>query len=395
MSDDDKGRKGKPQRQGSVSADDPDLVEWFNRLWARKEYPERAELYQVFGARKLDRGELVWHEDFKGNNAPSIEEVTRMCNELLEAAQHDVDAARREGFFQISVRDRSRSGQPLTRRVGPLQPKRTYAVTRDGDLRHVGGSGEPDDEDLRFGPMTLAALKEAHEQVKWDKTRNDRVLGDVLQLLQQELNENRKLLGTLFGERMRDFVALQDALDRKDEREEAREWRKMKRELARDGLRTARSVFPMLFDRRSAPERVQSEVEEAGEVDEVSEAPTPRPGVRDYGDSLERKACEDLLKDVEDTGLSAALFGDWDTGPDGKPRQAKAGVFSAEQLRVIAGVSRGKLAASALDALLPDSGDPRAVTPAQMQAASAAGVTDGTAMGVLSLFELRKRAREK
>ena len=377
MSADEK-KKGRPARTGSVAPEDANLATWFHALWHRGEFPERVEVWQIFGKSKQVRGELVFHQDFKDFKELDVEQSTKLSNDVIAAAQDDCDARERKSDFQIAVVDRNRKANPLTKRLGPFMPKRLYLSSGDGS--------DDDDEDLRSGKsLALSYIKEAFEQVKWDKSRGDRNLGDLLLLQRETIREQRDWIDRMMGERMQFFAQLQDAEDRKLDRDANRNWLELKIALARDGIRTARNLLPGIFASAGDEAIVQArqDPQQASNAAATAKAPP----------SAEQALVDNFLHDCEDTGASVALFGDWVLDEAGRMTQTKPGIFTARQFAILVGVKERRLLPSAPLALVPDSGSPDAVT---MEQASKAQphLTEGTGMALAELMGLLKRRRE-
>lgn len=374
MSDkEDKGRRG--QRTGSVVAADPELTTWLHALWARGEPPDRVELHQAVGRHKQLRGEMIYHQDFKPNSKLDVEQANRLANEIVSAAQNDCDCAERRSSYQIAVTDKNRGAQQLVRRLGPLMPKRPQLVAR-------GQLDEEDDEDgvrLDGKSLALAYTKEANEQTRWDRQRYDTVIGGVLVMQQTIIQDQRKFLDDMMRRQMEMFQQLEEAKSQEADRAVARKMAEFKVTLLEDGLRTARNLLPGLF-----------QAAQGGGPAQGGGAPERR----SYGFSPERALVDNLLTDCEKTGISVKLFGDWGVGEDGKPKLlGEPGIFTPPQLRVLLGVQGGHLPPEALDALMPDSGDPRAITQDQIMRAQPL-MTEGTGTALLQLVGLRQRVRE-
>lgn len=391
-----------PPRTGSTAPEDEDLTTWLHRLWARNEPPERIELWQVFGRNKLDRGAMVFHEDFKPNANLDPEQANKLANEIIASAKNDCASVGRQQHYQIAVIDRHRRSSPLIRRLGPIMPEPTFLV-KTGER---GGTDDFDEED-EDGPqshksLSLAYTREANEQTRWDKRRYDAVMGDLLTLQSSIITQQQTWVDKMMGERMTFFAQLQDSLDRQLDRDNAREWAKLKVTLARDGLRTARNLLPGLF----GPSGTEGEPGpgQGGSNGQTSIGSGNGTGAVEknnalidrFGGSPERAIIDHFLFDCEEAGMNVALFGEWEER-DGyvEPIEGKPGIFSPQQYAVLIGVRDGKLSPSALDAILPNSGDPKAITQEQViRAQSLEGMTDAIGMSIIELVGLRQRRRE-
>ena len=376
--------------QGSVAPEDKDLTIWLDRLWARNEPPARVEVWQVFGRNDLTRGEMVFHEDFNPKDKRDIEQTNKLSNEILAACQHDCDSKHRPkpASYQLAVIDRNRTSSPLVRRIGPLQPKRNYALARGGD-----GDGEldGDDEPLNVRNLELAQIKAAFDETRWDKQRNDRILGDVLLLLRDNVVESRADNRHLMGQVMDMFGRLQEADDRRLEREIRLEKERFSIGMKKELMRSARNLLPGFFGGGGGGGETPPAVTSNGHTNGDDSAPQ----ATTYGKSPERTLVDNFLHDIEEEGeeLNIALFGDFEER-DGKMVQVQPGVFRFPQYRILVGVRDGKLPVSAVDQLMPESGHANAITMDQIKGASDAGVTEGTAMAILELVRMRRAAKE-
>ena len=370
----DRQRGGRGQRTGSVHAADPDLTTWLHALWARNEPPDRLEVHQMFGRNKALRGEMIHHVDFKPNAKLDVEQVNRLANEIVAAAQNDCDSVERKSSYQIAVTDRNRGASQLVRRLGPLAPKRQQ-------LARLGEAGDPDDDDDGAPPsvssLALQYTKEANEQARWDRQRYDAVMGGILMMQQTIIQDQRKFLDDMMQRQMQMFTQLEDAKNLENDRIVKRKMAEFKVTLLEDGLRTARNLLPGLFG--------------GGGGAAPAAAPTGGGAAppRDYGFSPERAVVDNLLTDCERTGVSVKLFGDWSL-KDGKVAlTGEPGIFSPQQLAVLLGVQAGRLPADSLDALMPDSGSAIAITQEQIILAQPL-MTEGTGTSLLQLVGLRR-----
>jgi hypothetical protein len=371
-----KEEKKLERHSGSVVAQDEELTLWLNKLWARNEPPERIEVYQIH--KRNFRGEMIFHEDFKPGTKLDIEQANKLANEILAAAENDCNAVRKESSYQIAVIDNNRKINPLVRRIGPLQPNTFRALSKIGE-------DDEGDDDTDATALNLRAIKEGLEQVRWDKQRNDKILGELLYLLDSTCRNQQNVIDKLFAQQTADRESVQTALDRGADRETMREREKFRIGMWKDGLRTARNLLPGLFDKESAalaPVSPQNVVAGQPPQPRISKAIPP-----------ERTLVDNFLTDCEEAKIDIALFGDFDER-DGKLVQIKPGIFTFDQFYILAGVRNSQLPVEALDQLIPQCGHANAITEEQINKASEAGVTEGMAVALLELIGLRKRAQQ-
>jgi hypothetical protein len=378
MSKDDTKKPAEHHHQGSVAAEDEALSLWLGQQWVR-ESPERIELWQMFGRK---RGEMIHHEDFKLGEKLDVEQANKLANDLLASAQNDCDSATKESKYQLAIIDRNRKSQPLVRGIGPLQPKRAYAITKAG--------ADDDDEDaLDAKSIALKYAQIGITQTQWATNRNDRVVEGMLVLQHNIIKNQQEVLNNMFAQQVTMFKELQSAKNEELDRELIREREKFKRTLWEDGLRTVRNILPGFMNNGASNGTAPNPPPSNGNGNGHSTAP-----VKDYGASPERALVDNFLYDCEKTKIDISLFGDWDD-QDGKLVQIKPGIFSAEQFYILVGVRNGRFPAEALDELMPDSGQKNAITEEQVKKAGEAGVTEGIGMAIIQLVALRKRAKEE
>ena len=375
-------KKKHVEREGPVHVDDKDLVTWLHRLWTRKVPPERIEVYQMFGRNHATRGEMVHHQDFfDKDDKHDVEACVRLCSEFHESAQNDCDSSERKMYYMIVVKDSNMGADPLTRRLGPLYPKRRY-LQRVGERGQADGEDDAEeDTDLRTGKsVALAYTRGNLEEGRADKNRYDRVMGELLLLQRDIIRGQQAWVDRMFEGRMAAFTQLQDAEDRSLDREASREWTKLKVILAKDGIRFARNMVPGFFAGESGEAGVVTT-----KVDEKL--------ARSYGPSLERTLVANFLADCEADGITEALFGDCkvEAGVLKLADPNKPGVFTLQQFAILVGVRDGALPPEALDDLMPDTGK-SAITGKQIDAAKSY-VTEGVGSAIFEIIGLRGKRR--
>jgi len=398
--DETKSENTRPNTSGTVIPENDDLTRWLNRIWARGEVPERIEVYQTFGRNRNTRGERIFFETFKVNEKLNIEQVVKLTNEILSECQHDCDSLpptqiRNGATYQLCVIDRNTRSEPLVRRLGPLTPKRAYAIAR-------GDEEDLDDEDGPHDAKTLQLkyMQEGMEQVRWDKRRYDGVMGEMLLLQHNTIERLQNQQERLLDRVMLFFDKMQESQDRALDRELIREKEKFKLSLYRDGIRTAQNMLPRLFA------GVQSHKKEAnganghanganGHANGASAmgAAANEAAKAVYGPSPERTLIDNFLQGCEDEGgeaLMLKLFGEYEDRDDDKVVVTKPGVFSFDQYSILQKIRAGYLPPDAVDPLMPDSGHELAITEQQIKQAVEAGVTQGIGTAMIELVGLRR-----
>lgn len=378
-----KDDKGRDEHTGSTAAEDSELSLWLNKLWAKNEPPERVELYPVTGPRKDMRGEMIHHEDFRPNEKLNVEQANRLANEILSAAQNDCDSIRKEAWYQLAIIDRNRRANPLTRRIGPLQPKRSYAIAKAGT-----DFGDDDEEPINAKNLDLEYIKRGFEESRMDKQRNFHILGEVITMLHNDGQSKQAVIERMQAFQLTMFQQLQESMDRALDRELARDKAKFTLNMWSEGIRSAKNLLPGFF----GPPEGSGKPPLAGGSNE-SNGNNGNSAPKKYGASPERALVDNFLNDCEQAKIDIALFGNFEE-QDGKLVQVAQGVFSLEQFRILWRVREGHDPVDALDALMPGTKSPLAITEDQINKSMAAGMTMGIGMAMREVFNLRKQAMD-
>jgi len=394
----DKDKKGKAPKSGSVVPADPELVEWLDRLWKRGEPPDRIELWQTFGRARIERGEMIFHENFKPNDKWDIERCTTLANEMIAAAQNDCDCTQKSQHYQIAVIDSAKKGQ-LIRRLGPLAPQRHYLEKVGQATRASLSSGDGDDEDEDFATtgksMAFAYIKLMMGHLQWDKARYDRTMGDMMEQQSNLIEKLQAFLQASAEAQMAFLERLKVSEDHALDREERRLMMQVKRELIRDGFRVVRNLVPGLIggaseDGVKKPPPITTTGVYASAPTGPSNAPATPPPAQ-YGPSPERALIDNFLNDCEEMKIFVPLFGDW-VVENNSMRCVSPGIFSDVQFAILVGVRDGIMPPEALFDLMHDSGKPTAIMPAQIQKAQPL-MSEGVALALLELVGLVNKRR--
>jgi hypothetical protein len=284
---------------GSVAAEDDELTKWLIRLWARNEPPERLELWQMFGRNKAVRGEMIHHEDFRPGDKLDVEQANKLANEIMEAAQNDCDSLRRDSSYQLAVIDRNRRATPLVRRIGPISPVRSYAVTKIGDGDSEGGD---DDENVSAHNVQLKYLQEGMSQLRWEKNRTDHVIGEMLVLQNNIIQKQQSVIDQFFDKLIVSFEKRQESEDRSLDRELAREKGRFMLNMWQDGVSTAKNLLPGFFGGTNGSGGGNGATNGTNGANGHNEKPSP-----------ERLLVTNFLTDVgRKPDLETALFGNFE-----------------------------------------------------------------------------------
>lgn len=373
----DKDKKEKtPPHAGSVGADNPELAAWIERQWLSSEQPTVIDAYQMVGRNKQDRGERVYHRDFKPGTEVKQESAVVISNEILGDCQNDCDSLEREQVYGIMIYDKARSSEPWTWRLR-LHPKRAYLVPSGGQRRER--DTDDVDDDGTGKDILLRRFNAMNEAAKWKDEHDSRVTGDLMLVLMEMNKQSQGHVSTLmdkvvslFGSVEAMFHKMLEAQDTGLDRETAREWSKLKMSLAKDGVRTARGLLFSMFPENSNGSGVTKGL--------MSSRP------------IEITLIDAFLRDCEEEKIDGLLFGEM-AEKDGKAVVTKEGIFSRRQLELLLAVQRGALSVDALLVLLPDSGAPEAITAQQMKDAYE-HMGEGITHGVVELFKRLNERRE-
>lgn len=401
---DDKGgpreRRPPPERSGHIAPPDPALVEWLERLWTRDTPPTRLEVWWVIGLNRDVRRSLVFYENFRQPETPAdnwhIEHCARLSGEILQAAQDWTDSKRRSCSFEIAILDSYQQVRPLTRAIGPLQPAQAYAgVYPDGEPR---GPDDDDDDDATIGikPLSHKYLSKLFRLLHKTTQETHQMMGDFMQLQQHALqqrdasNERLHMINGQLHEQK------QTAEDRKTERDMWVKREDMKNKAIGSGLKVTENL---LYGWMGMTPEMNGGAAGAGGEGGESKGALQAP--RRHAPSAEQRLIESFLEEAAEEKLSIALFGDWrDTDKltlqdvFAGVRLEQPGIFTTQQFGILLGVAQGALSPDALDALMPDSGKPAAVTLQQLNEAQPL-LTQGMAVAFQRIQALRMQARER
>lgn len=363
-------------RTGSVHATDAALTTWLHKLWHADEPPQRIEVWQMFNPRVSVRGQLIFHIDFKPNSKYSAEDANRLANEIRAVAQDDCNAAERKSYYEIQVIDHNRGAAPLVRRLGPLEPVLAY-LTKPGD------DHERDADDELPGPRTVTERYNERMMRHLEQKENslNRVLGDTLLMMRDHIVEQRTWIASMMSQNIQFHGELQNALDRRKERELSGAWTELKVGMARDALRSGRNVLLGLFGSAAA--------EPAKQVNMTAATAVASAVVKKIGRSVERSLIDGFLTDCEQLGLLPQLFGEWN---EQGPLADKPGIFTPAQFAVLIRVRDGELPPEAVDEIIPGFGGKHEISFEQIARAQPL-IPDGIGQALIELKTLREQKR--
>lgn len=405
MSDEKEGKKKKDAEEaarfsGVTQAADTDLVEWIVALWRNGEKVDVLDCAQVFGKRNITFGNVVHREVFSNLVQLDAETAVSLANAFVGAAQRDCTRMiRKPQTYYVRAYRSAAGAEPISNYPLYVQPKITALTLRDPGASSLVHSDD-DDEDggglPRADRVSLAYITKMIEAGQFDKQLFSSTFGELLMLSREREKQHYTWIGELMQMNKSLFVevmtAMRDreaALSSAEDRAIDRDMRKMKMDLLKDGVRTGRNLLTGLFgERMAAAKQTNGHSEGAAEG-----AANGNGNGASKIKTEEQILLDNFFHDCEATGISIALFGDWkQPDPKSDPVQVTPGIFTKEQLFTLMKVRSGIAPGEMLDDLDPDSGKPLAVTMEQITRAQDV-MSEGTAMGLLQLFNLRKRKR--
>lgn len=414
----------KKESQGSVQPPPvPGLAPWIERQFRGKERPQSIDGYPLWKGR--DRETRCYHYDIKEEEKIGAERAVELACEIYSDCQLHCDNLRNtikkgEKTYEISVCDERRGG--LANPVGTFLLTLSPRVHRPAPTEGEGADEDEEDPTAKSSALQimLESVKLVHERERAERENEGRIVGDTM-LIQKdslvaregsyqkmvELNIDllNKWAGSLEALAQKGVELRAVGIDEKnaeEDREDRRATRKRDNlwaDTMQAGMMEAIKVLGQLFpgfgqlalahmQGKALPEP-PTQLEKAG----GSAPPTPA----QLEATPEEKVIVDRFIDeaekhrIDDSYTAAEkLFGKDDA--EGNP--IEKGVFSRSQVAILSGVHKGTVGIEALDALLPDSGRPEAITPAQMVQAMA--FMRGTMIKDLTRFvSLRNEARVK
>lgn len=407
-----KDKKGRPPG-GSVQPLDGVLSAWIERHF-RGETPNLIDVWPL--DRQGNKLECLKQFPVKPNDDIRAERSVEIANEIVSECQQDCDAWERMRRYLVRIIDNRRGGlaMPVGTHQLRLEPRSFSPGVQKGDA-----AKEEEEEDVPvFQKMMIESVKLIHDHDKFEQDNQGKVVGDTMLLMKGALSDREKLIIDLFEQTkglISEFrgmareiaerkveeraVSIDEANAAENRRDQAakREHENLKADLIRATvLEIAKGVGQLL---PGVGQMFMAQL-----TGQPPPAAPPLPGApaapmlpAAAGAPEEKAAVERFIAAAEahriDAGHSAAdkLFGMDD---DKTHAVIEPGVFSREQVAILAGVRGGALGIAALDALLPDSGRPEAITLIQV-ARAAAFLTEAMRADVDRILTLRKEKRGK
>lgn len=310
-----------------------------------EQYPERLELNVVAGRYSEQLKAIVWTQQFApikapiesqrrgaGQGKPSKERLVALSNYLMEQMQRDCDAYGHQRSYGVHAWSTSRGDNPYMRVLFSLRPKGIYP--RDPDADDEEGDGKLDNNKVLVQLMDQS--RQMHE------VQMTAIMG-LIDRYNRDKERDSSEIDRLHRTRADMFDKLEKALSLELDREERREWQRLRRQVADKGWQVVETYGPALMaaligknkgGNANDPAALQGTVLDIAEV------------------------LLTFLKNSQEKQLVDA-FGDWDS-----QRCIKQGVLTPDQAMILVHVAQRQMPVSELAKLTPPSGE-CAITPDQ------------------------------
>jgi hypothetical protein len=314
-----------------------------------EQYPERVEVNVVAGRASEQLKATVWSQQFApikatgevlkrstGQGKPSRERLAALSNLLLQSMQQDCDQCGKRRSYGVHAWSTVRGDNPYMRFLWTVDPKGRYP-------RGAAGGDEEDDLDAkdRFVVQVMDQYRKMFE-----------VHTEAMAGLVDRYNRDKERDSNEIDKLHRQKSAINEQLDRalsmELDREERREWVRLRRQMADRGWQALETYGPLLVGSLIGKNKV---------IDSPANA---------NADAAVIESLRTFLKTTEEGGTmtmqqAIAAFGDWD---EKSGALITAGALSAEQAGILLQVATGKVPVDAIDRLIPPRG-PNAITPDQ------------------------------
>lgn len=429
MTEKEKSKKEPEKRRAdaihSVQPIDTSLAAFIARE-CKHEQPKCIDAYPV--NRRGEKLERLYHYDIKPSERIDAERAAELANIILADCQIHCDnrpgTRSKDGShgYIICVVDDKRGGAayPVSSRSLRLDPR----AIRPAPL---GDAEEDEDAEGHDGltarKMMLESVRIVHDRDKWDQEHQGAIVGEVLLAMKGALADREHLIVALFDKNLamigefRQFAqqvaerrveeqavridaenAAAERADRAAKRSKEYLWDDVLRASLSEAVKGLGQLFPGFGELFLAHLKEQPRLGDSSAVPGNGSASTTAPAstppattVPEEKQIIDRfnNAAESHQIDATHTAADKLFGKDDDAGQPVEP-----GVFTRDQVAILAGVRTGTLDVEALNALVPESGDPRAVTLKQMVDATAY-LTPPMFADFTKFLTLRKTAHKK
>ncbi len=306
-----------------------------------EQYPERIELNVVSGRYSEQLKAIIWTKEFApikasteakkqgaGAGKPNKEQLVSLSNHLLQQMQQDCDACGHRRSYGVHAWSLKRGEGPYMRFLKSVDPSGRYPRNGDGEN---GEEEEALDKRDKFIVQMAAQQNDMH-------TSLGALIAGLLDRYNRDKERDSGEIDRLHKMLAQKNEQLERALSLELDREERREWVRLRRQMADKGWQVVERYGPSLMASLTGKGKII-----AGTVEDV-------PAVLL---AFLKSATEDQL---------STTFGDWD-----QANCIRQGLLTPDQALIFVHVAQGKLPVVELDKIIPPSG-PFAITQQQLVA---------------------------
>jgi hypothetical protein len=346
-----RGKKGKasngepPASLETPTVRDQRIFDWLEAVFygiddeEPEQNPERISLDIVSGRASQTVESTVWEQQYAAIKAipeestkrsarygkPNKERLVALSNFILNQMQDNCDECGRKRTYALHAWSFNRAERPYMQLLRTLQPKGRKPVKAELlDDEDLDLDGEPLSHDRRF---ILRLFAETQKMFAMNS--------EVMVQIVDRFNRNEERLMTENDRLHRTITQKNEQLERslslQDERDEKREWRRLRREMAEKTWDAVETYGPLLAGKLLSGKK-----------------PAPHPS-----DAADIEVLRKFLRTTDEGGsltpqqLITAL-GDWN-----KEGCVKPGILAPVQALILVHVAQGNTAPSDLDKLLP------------------------------------------
>ncbi len=377
-------------RTGTTDPADSRLAGWIARQWRHDEQPTRIEANRMSKVKRMwvREGVAAYSRTFKSSEKMDIDIAGKLANDIVGDCQAHCDAhpSKAPGpiTYIVYLGDPGRSANArneLVERPVLLYPQRVIFQPTEASAAGAGASDDDEDgdgDDSSANAALRRTLKVIGDREEWRTETEDTVIGDYIKAITDERKEyraERKELHDMnmsLAKELLTHLRMNKELEILDkDREPARIYEMAKATLAKEGVGALsegmKLVKYLVMGTKSG-----------------SDAKALGPGLTRL-----QAIVHEFLADCEKEKIDEVLFGKVVDG-----NLVEAGIFTLDQVRLLAQVSDGKRPDEDLEKLLPDSGDDLSIKSDQYQKAEPLLTKAGLGDAIKIVFGFCIKARE-